>query len=460
MTSLDISSCSITRSSNFKASGNSFTVCIGRNNELDLSALPGHFNADLASSWQIDSGSPVQVVNDLLNFDTGTNQITYTYNCGSSKTATFTLDLHRHAYGSWQKDETSHWYECTDPACPDRERSVTDRENHRYTDGTDDTCRVCDYRRTLVMHTVTLPEGVTGVVTTKGTVNGTIVSAPSDAKITFQKPADADVIYKVDGTELAADEAGVYTVIVGTGDLTVTAEAIPEPEPTPEPKPKPEPEEVIRGNIALPEDGSIAATDPDGIRVTSAAKGTTVYLSCDLSRLPENQLFDGWKVNDRDGNILEVTRNADGKFCFLMPEGDVKIELKTAAVNPDPDAPAAPSTTDGVSAAGIVVGGAALGAAGYLVGTQLYLRAVLPGDAPIPTSRGALATLLWTAAGKPEPATAALYADPPESEAQKAARWCTEQGLLTGRGEGFEPDGYVTRAQVIRSWNALQKLLR
>ena len=55
---------------------------------------------------------------------------------------------HEHSYGDWSKDGTSHWHECTDIDCPNREESITDKAAHVYTDDTDTTCNVCGYERT------------------------------------------------------------------------------------------------------------------------------------------------------------------------------------------------------------------------------------------------------------------------------------------------------------------------
>ncbi|MFR3893162.1 MAG: S-layer homology domain-containing protein [Oscillospiraceae bacterium] len=56
---------------------------------------------------------------------------------------------HEHSYGDWSKDGTSHWHECTDTDCPNREESITDKAAHVYTDDTDTTCDVCGYERTV-----------------------------------------------------------------------------------------------------------------------------------------------------------------------------------------------------------------------------------------------------------------------------------------------------------------------
>ena len=56
---------------------------------------------------------------------------------------------HEHSYGDWRKDGTSHWHECTDADCPNRNESIQDKAAHIYTDDTDTTCNVCGYERTI-----------------------------------------------------------------------------------------------------------------------------------------------------------------------------------------------------------------------------------------------------------------------------------------------------------------------
>ena len=67
--------------------------------------------------------------------------------CGYERTVT--PPAHEHSYGDWSKDGTSHWHECTDNECPNREESITDKAAHVYTDDTDTTCNVCGYERTV-----------------------------------------------------------------------------------------------------------------------------------------------------------------------------------------------------------------------------------------------------------------------------------------------------------------------
>lgn len=127
-----------------------------------------------------------------------------------------------------------------------------------------------------------------------------------------------------------------------------------------------------------------------------------------------------------------------------------------------PDDTATGSGDSGAGGAAVaVIGGAAIGGAAYLIGTQVYLTSVLPEGASIPTNRQQLADLLWTAAGKPQPASTARFTDisTEAADSQKAARWCVEQGLLKDTGSTFKPDKHTFRPQVIKAWNDLQAKL-
>lgn len=109
-------------------------------------------------------------------------------------------------------------------------------------------------------------------------------------------------------------------------------------------------------------------------------------------------------------------------------------------------------------ASGVLVSAALAGAAvwgGYEVTTRVMLKNLLPEGTAIPATRGELAQLLWNAAGRPESgAVVTVYPDITDADQQAAARWCTEQGLLTARSDGtFAPDGRVPKWRVIEVWN-------
>ena len=113
---------------------------------------------------------------------------------------------------------------------------------------------------------------------------------------------------------------------------------------------------------------------------------------------------------------------------YYVPES-LTVERITNGEDVPSDTGSGDSGAGGAAVA--VIGGAAIGGAAYLIGTQVYLTSVLPEGASIPTNRQQLADLLWTAAGKPQPASTALFTDisAEAADSQKAARWCVEQGV-------------------------------
>ena len=143
---------------------------------------------------------------------------------------------------------------------------------------------------------------------------------------------------------------------------------------------------------------------------------------------------------------------------YYVPES-LTVERITNGEDVPSDTGSGDSGAGGAAVA--VIGGAAIGGAAYLIGTQVYLTSVLPEGASIPTNRQQLADLLWTAAGKPQPASTALFTDisAEAADSQKAARWCVEQGQLKDTGSTFKPDKHTFRPQVIKAWNDLQAKL-
>ena len=109
---------------------------------------------------------------------------------------TVTPPAHEHNYGDWSRDGTSHWHECTDADCPDRDESIKDKATHVYTDDADTTCDVCGYERT-----VTPPAPTEFIVTFDG--NGGTPSVGSmtttDQKLTSLPSASRSGSYSFDG---------------------------------------------------------------------------------------------------------------------------------------------------------------------------------------------------------------------------------------------------------------------
>ena len=130
--------------------------------------------------------------------------------------------------------------------------------------------------------------------------------------------------------------------------------------------------------------------------------------------------------------------------------------------NPNPDPTPAPGgDSDGGGAAIVAVaavGGAAIGAGAYIVGTTAYLKSVLPEGMAIPANRQQLAVALWTAAGKPATQSTALFNDVAADAAElQAIRWVVETGLMSAQDGNFKPGSRVGRMEVIRTWKTYQQ---
>ncbi len=216
----------------------------------------------------------------------------------------------------------------------------------------------------------------------------------------------------------------------------------------------------VRHNITVTAPDSsygAEAKNAEGSKAESALEGEHIHLSYDDTALKGNETFEKWIAKDANGNPVEIKQDAAGSY-FVMPESDVTVVLSIRSADVEPGVPVEPSEDSG--AAGSIIAGAVICAAGYYVGTELYLETVF-GD--VPANRQALASALWEKAGRPEPESTALYTDvdAQNADAQKADRWCVEQRLIPDRGEDtFRPAGWVTHTECIISWKKLEKMLK
>ena len=200
----------------------------------------------------------------------------------------------------------------------------------------------------------------------------------------------------------------------------------------------------------------------ENAEVTTAKANATVTLSLDTAQLPEGTTFAGWSVTAGNDTVDVINGTSANNASFTMPGKAVTVSYTVTTISDPGDTDTVISSGDDAgTGVAIVLGGAAIGGAAYLIGTQVYLTSVLPEGAAIPTNRQQLADLLWTAAGRPQPASTALFTDisAEAADSQKAARWCVEQGLLKDTGSTFKPDKHAFRPQVIKAWNDLQARL-
>ncbi len=70
----------------FSCDQNSYAANFTADGTFDLSTLPGSFDVSKASNWV---GGSVQ--GNILTLDEGADEVTYTYDCGMDKIATFTI---------------------------------------------------------------------------------------------------------------------------------------------------------------------------------------------------------------------------------------------------------------------------------------------------------------------------------------------------------------------------------
>ena len=120
--------------------------------------------------------------------------------------------------------------------------------------------------------------------------------------------------------------------------------------------------------------------------------------------------------------------------------------------------------TAAIGYAAAAVTAAFVGWGAYRIGSEVYLKYLLPNDVLLPQNRIQLAELLWEDAGRPAPADAAAYTDVDanDADARQAARWAVENGLLTlpdtEKPEEFVPYRSVSYAKSARAWNKAQQL--
>lgn len=130
-----------------------------------------------------------------------------------------------------------------------------------------------------------------------------------------------------------------------------------------------------------------------------------------------------------------------------------------------PEAPAVEEDdTAAIGYAAAAVTAAFVGWGAYRIGSEVYLKYLLPNDVLLPQNRIQLAELLWEDAGRPAPADDAAYTDVDanDADARQAARWAVENGLLTlpdtEKPEEFAPYRSVSYAKSARAWNKAQQL--
>ena len=226
--------------------------------------------------------------------------------CGYERTVT--PPTHEHSYGDWSKDGTSHWHECTDDDCPNREESIKDKAAHVYTDDADTTCDVCGYERT-----VTPPAPTEFIVTFDGN-GGTGSMEPVTVEEGSRYVLPACGFTAPDGQEFKAWEIGGVEYNAGDGY-------------------------VVLGNTEIKALWKDSTVIPTTFTITFNANGGTgsmepvtveegsryVLPACSLTA-PDGQEFKAWEIGGIEYNA--------GDDYVVLGNTEIKALWKDSAVIP------------------------------------------------------------------------------------------------------------------------------
>ena len=336
--------------------------------------------------------------------------------CGYERT--ITPPAHEHRYGDWRKDGTSHWHECTDADCPNREESIKDKAAHVYTDDADTTCDTCGYERTITPpaheHIVTFDgNGGTSSVGSMTTTNQKLTSLPSASR-SGSYSFDGWYTEKSGGTKITTDtvfhaNTTVYAHWTYTGgggggyNPPVTYYTL---------------RFETGGGSDIPSVREAYNTYIDLTKYVPTWRGHTfigwyterslmnkvsgVYLTKDMT------VYAGWRVDENPGTGVNPFTDVSEKDWFY---GDVMFVYEN----------------------------------GLMLGTSKTLFS------PYGTAtRGMMATILWRMEGSPAPKGKNSFTD---VEAGKwyadAITWTAENGIFAGYGKDkFGPDDPITREQL------------
>lgn len=192
---------------------------------------------------------------------------------------------------------------------------------------------------------------------------------------------------------------------------------------------------------------------PVGAKVTITAKDA-----------PEGMKFGEWSISDKTLLSDPDVPYTEKDLIFTMPDNPDGVKLSVVyleeSIGEEPNL-----VEKGALVGTVVVGSAALLYQGHMLGTELYLRYLLPHGAIIPQNRAELAVLLWQDAENPEPVSTTLYSDisDEDSAIQQAARWAVENDLMEQLDAEEHPDHFdpfvpVTFSDSIRAWKKAQEL--
>ena len=310
-----------------------------------------------------------------------------------------------------------------------------------------------DNKETVVTYTVTVNGSYAGETGEGSYLAGASVTASAGERAGYRFAG-----WTAEGVDLADAGAATVTFTMPAHGVTLTAswDYINVPDPTYKPI------------VDVPE-GVEVTTDP-----ARPEPGDTVTVTTD----PAGSI----SVTDKDGNPVEVTRNPDGSWSFVQPEGAVTITFTPDSGLPFTDVAAgawyydavsyvyANGLMDGVSASEFNpnanmtramvwailarVDGESVTGANWVETAREWAMAngVSDGEnADGYVTREQLATMLWRYAGEPASdysLSAFTDADSVSGYAATAMAWAVEHGIISGVTDTtLVPQGTATRAQ-------------
>lgn len=265
---------------------------------------------------------------------------------------------------------------------------------------------------------------------------------------------------------------------------TPTPDPNPDPEPNPTPTPDPTPTPTPTPDPDTAKEYTLTEKDGTLVRVTVVENGTTVDITKNVelkkegttqigripagamvtvaaNAAPEGMVFAQWNISDPalmgDPDVAHTSQT----MSFSMPAADVTVEaMYESAENARETELLGSAAMIGAVGISAVV----LAYQAHQLGTELYLKYLLPSEAAIPQNRIQLAELLWRNAGEPVPDVNAMYEDIGlnEKAAQQAAQWAVENELMELPDEEhigqFKPDEQISYGEAIRAWKKAQQM--
>ena len=267
-------------------------------------------------------------------------------------------------------------------------------------------------------------------------------------------------------------------------DVTVYAHWSVKPTPTPDPEPKPTPTPTPDPDTDTAKEYTLTEKDGSLVCVTVEENGATVDITknvvleqqgtTQIGKIPagamvtvaanaaqEGMVFAQWNISDPALMGNPDVAHTSQTMTFPMPTADVTVEaMYESAENA--------RETELLGSAALIgavgISAVVLAYQAHQLGTELYLKYLLPSGAALPQNRIQLAELLWKNAGEPVPDGNAMYEDIGlnDEAAQQAAQWAVENELMElpdeEHTEQFKPDEQISYGEAIRAWKKAQQL--